>query len=100
MEGVGAPKDLRHAARWLQLAAQKGHCGARAMLGSLLFSGDKTIGRQAALGLMWLTLSKDCAGTTESWITEKYKNAMKRASDDERAMAGMYLEDWMRKQRE
>jgi len=100
LNGVGAPKDPRHAARWLRLAAIKGHCQAQALLGSLLFNGGETVGRQAALGLMWLTLSKDCASAKEGWITEKYNYALKRANDDERALAGMYLEDWMRKRRE
>lgn len=99
LNGIGAPKDARYAARWLRLAAIKGHCQAQATLGNLLFVGNETIGRQAALGLMWLTLSKDCASTKEAWITEKYNLALKRANDDERALAGMYLEDWMRKRR-
>jgi exopolysaccharide production negative regulator len=100
LKGIGAPKDARHAARWLRLAANKGHCRAQALLGSLLFTGDKSVARQAARGLMWLTLSKDCASGSEAWITEKYDSAMKRANDDERAMAGMYLEHWMRNQHE
>jgi TPR repeat protein len=100
LDGVGAPKDSRRAARWLWLAAIKGHCQAQALLGTLLFVGDKTIARQAARGLMLLTLSKDCASGKERWITEKYNYALKRASDDERAMAGIYLEDWMRKRRD
>jgi hypothetical protein len=45
-------------------------------------------------------VSKDCASPKEVWITEKYNFAIKRANDDERALAGMYLEDWMRKRRE
>jgi exopolysaccharide production negative regulator len=100
LNGIGVPKDSRHAARWLRLAAIKGHCQAQALLGSLLFTGDKAVGRQAALGLMWLTLSKDCASSSEAWISDRYNNAMKHANDDERAMAATYLEDWMRNRHE
>ena len=48
------------AARWFGLSAQKGQCQAQAMLGAMLFAGDH-VPRQAARGLMWLTLAKDSA---------------------------------------
>ena len=50
------------AARWFRLAATKGHCRAEAALGDMLFHGQ-VVPRQAARGLMWLTLGRDCAGT-------------------------------------
>jgi len=93
------PSDPHQAARWLQLAATKGHCRAEAALGDMLFQGQ-TVPRQAARGLMWLTLGKDCAGTDESWVKPLYDNAFHRASDDERAMALVYLEDWMKGRRD
>jgi TPR repeat protein len=93
------PSDPHQAARWFQLAASKGQCRAEAALGDLLFQG-KTVPRQAARGLMWLTLSKDCAGNDEAWIKPLYDNAFQRASDDERTMALVYLEDWMKGRRD
>jgi uncharacterized protein len=51
--------------------------------------------RQAARGLMWLTLGRDCAGPDEAWVKPLYDNAFRTASDDERAMALLYLKDWI-----
>jgi TPR repeat protein len=95
----GTPSDPHQAARWFQLAATKGDCRAEAVLGDLLFQG-RSVPRQAARGLMWLTLSKDCAGSEETWVKPLYDNAFHRASEDERAMALVYLEDWLKSRRE
>jgi len=93
------PSDPHQAARWFQLSASKGDCRAEAVLGDLLFQGQK-VPRQAARGLMWLTLSKDCAGSEEAWVKPLYDNAFHRASDDERAMALVYLENWLKGRRD
>ena len=89
------PSDPHEAARWFQLAANKGQCHAEAALGAILFDG-KYVLRQAARGLMWLTLGRDCAGSDESWVKPMYDSAFHRASDDERAMALVFLEDWLK----
>jgi len=91
----GTPSDPHQAARWFQLAATKGDCRAEAVLGDMLFQG-KHVPRQTARGLMWLTLSKDCAGPEENWVKPLYDNTLHRASDDERAMAFVFLEEWLR----
>jgi uncharacterized protein len=93
------PNDPHEAARWFQLAATKGHCRAEATLGDMLFRGQY-VPRQAARGLMWLTLSKDCAGPDESWVKPLYDNAFHRANDDDRAMALVFLEDWLKGRRD
>src|SRR5580698_446042 len=93
------PSDPHEAARWFQLAANKGQCHAEASLGAILFEG-KYVPRQAARGLMWLTLGRDCAGSDETWVKPMYDNAFHRASDDERAMALVYLEDWLKGRRD
>ena len=95
----GSLGDPRQAARWFQLAATKGHCRAEVALGDMLFQGQ-AVPRQAARGLMWLTLGRDCAGPDETWVKPLYDSAFKRASDDERAMALVYLEDWLKGRRE
>jgi TPR repeat protein len=95
----GTPSDPHQAARWLQLAATKGDCRAEAVLGDMLFQGHH-MPRQAARGLMWLTLGRDCAGAEEAWIKPLYDNAFHRASDDERAMALVFLEGWLKGRRE
>jgi TPR repeat protein len=89
------PSDPHEAARWFQLAATKGQCRAEAVLGDILFKGQY-VPRQAARGLMWLTLSRDCAGSEETWVKPLYDSAFTRANDDERAMALVYLEDWLK----
>src|SRR3954447_1745804 len=91
--------DFRYGARWLGLAAQKGQHQAQAMLGQMLFNGDR-LPRQAARGLMWLTLARDSAGTDESWIKENYNRAFAKASDDDRAMCLQMLEQWVQGRRE
>jgi TPR repeat protein len=86
--------DFRYGARWLGLAAQKGQHQAQAMLGQMLFNGDR-LPRQAARGLMWLTLARDNAAPDESWIRESYNRAFTKASDEDRAVALQMLEHWV-----
>ncbi|UPK24037.1 tetratricopeptide repeat protein [Bradyrhizobium sp. 195] len=92
-------EDYRYGARWLGLAAQKGQHEAQALLGQMLFNGDR-LPRQAARGLMWLTLARDSAGIEETWIKESYNRAFAKASDDDRAMALQMLEQWVQGRRE
>jgi exopolysaccharide production negative regulator len=99
LNGTGAPHDPRTAARWFGLSAQKGQCEAQAMLGAMLFGGDH-VPRQAARGLMWLALAKDSARADQAWITKLYDSAMKQASEDERALAAVYLRRWLETRRE
>jgi uncharacterized protein len=86
--------DFRYGARWLGLAAQKGQHQAQAMLGQMLFNGDQ-LPRQAARGLMWLTLARDSALPDETWIKDSYNKAIAKASEDDRAMALQMLEHWV-----
>jgi TPR repeat protein len=100
LDGVGAPKDPRQAVRWLSLAANKGQYQAQAMLGAILFKGEH-VRRQASRGLMWLTLARDSAvGPTDKWIADLYDSAFKQATDDERAVALIYLQRWMQHRRD
>src|SRR3981081_3351750 len=95
LKGVGSISrdDSRYGARWLGLAAQKGQHQAQALLGQMLFNGDQ-LPRQAARGLMWLTLARDSATSEENWIKESYNKAIARASENDRAMALPMLERW------
>jgi TPR repeat protein len=90
----GTARDVHEAARWFLLAATKGQCRAQVALGDILFRGLQ-VPRQPARGLMWLTLARDCAGADEQWVTPLYDDAFRSASDDERAMALVYLRNWM-----
>lgn len=99
LDGVGMPQDVKYGIRWLGLAARKGQHQAQALLGQMLFNGDK-LQRQAARGLMWLTLAQDSALPEETWIKDNYKNALAKASDDDRAMALKMLERWVQGRRD
>jgi uncharacterized protein len=99
LNGRGAPKDAVQAARWLRLAANKGEHRAQALLGSMLFKGED-VSRQAALGLFWLIVAKDAAGPDERWIAETYQSANAQATDEERALALKYLQNWVKSRRE
>jgi TPR repeat protein len=92
-------EDFTYGARWLGLAAQKGQHQAQALLGQMLFNGDR-LPRQAARGLMWLTLARDGAAADEVWIKESYNRAFAKASDDDRAMALQMLEHWVQGRRD
>ena len=99
LDGVSGQRDPKYAARWLAQAAQKGQFQAQALLGQMLFNGD-LVPKQAARGLMWLTLARDNAGPDEIWINEVYTSALKRANEDDRAMAGRMLERWVQGRRD
>ena len=65
----------------------KGQYQAQALLGAMLFNGEH-VPRQAARGLMWLTLAaRRGAGADEAWIAELYDSAV-QAGDRRRARAG------------
>ena len=91
--------DFRYGARWLGLAAQKGQHQAQALLGQMLFNGDR-MPPQRARGLMWLTLARDNAAPDEAWIRESYNRAITKASEDDRAMAFQMLEHWVQGRRD
>jgi hypothetical protein len=95
MDGAGGQRDQRQAARWLGLAANKGHVQAQAVLGQMLFVG-REVPRQAARGLMWLTLARDSATREDRWIVETHESAFRQASEDERAMALVMIERYVR----
>jgi hypothetical protein len=100
LDGTGATRDTRQAVRWLGLSASKGQYQAQALLGSILFKGQ-LVSRQGARGLMWLTLARDNAtGADDRWIVETYDAAFKQASDDERQIALVYLERWLKGRRD
>lgn len=96
---TGASYEAKAGLRWLGLAVQKNHYQAQALLGQMMFNGDQ-LPRQAAKGLMYLTLARDSAGPGDAWIRDGYANAMKKASENDRAMALQLLERWVRGQRD
>jgi uncharacterized protein len=88
--GNATPNEFTYGARWLGLAAEKGQHQAQALLGQMLFNGDR-LPPQRARGLMWMALASDGAGAEEAWIKESYSQAISRATEDDRAMAAQLL---------
>lgn len=85
-EGFGV--NPLQSARWLSLAARKGHPSAQARLGDMLFNGEG-IGAQPVEGLMWLSVAHDrTIGTIdEHWISDLLNAAMSVATPEQRAEA-------------
>jgi len=99
LDGSGGLKEPKQAVRWLLVAARKGQYQAQAVLGAMLLKGEY-MPRQVPRGLMWLTLARDAATPGETWITDLYAAALKQASEDERAIALVYLEQWLKTRRD
>jgi uncharacterized protein len=95
-DGKVGSRDPRQAARWLNLAAEKGHAPSQAMLGHILVTGQG-VPRQVAAGLMWLSLAKEGARSRkDAWIVELHDQAFKNASDNDRQAATVFLEQHAR----
>jgi hypothetical protein len=92
----GGERDPRQAARWLTVAAKKGHCGAQAMLGQLLFNGDEGLPRRPVQGLMWLTIARANAnGSGDDWIREVQEQVFSVANESERRRGVADAQDWI-----
>jgi len=98
LDGEGIARDPKQARRWLFTAASKGQYEAQAVLGAMLFRGQ-SVPRDASRGLMWLMLARDAAAPKETWIMDLYTAALKQASETERAVALVHLEQWIEQSR-
>ena len=87
-------QNPRKAARWLNLAAEKNHVEAQALLGQLMWLGD-LIPRRPVTGLGWLLIAREGANTyDQDWIEPLIDEAMTEASDLTRERALERLEAW------
>jgi hypothetical protein len=100
LKGVDAtPNELAVGLRWMGQAARKGQHLAQAQLGEMLFNGDR-MRPQRARGLMFLALACESAAPDEVWIKENYNRAVATSTEDERAMAVKYVEQWVQGRRD
>jgi TPR repeat protein len=78
-----------HSARWFSSAAHKGHCGAQAELGNMLFYGVADIEPQPVEGLMWLVIAQQRCALTENagWVDQLTQRALDSAVPEQRAEA-------------
>jgi len=100
LEGTGVEQDSRLAARWLNLAAEKGHSASQALLGHLLMNGTG-VPRQRAKGLMWLTLAREASSDAakDQWIANLYQEAFAASSENDRKLALILLEQYIQSRR-
>ncbi len=89
LTGEGGKADVRVAARWFNLAAEKGHAGAQAMLGSMLFERGQTV---RGLSMMTAALGK-ASPRDHEWIRALQEEAFAVASEADRRTAMVLAED-------
>ncbi|GHC63025.1 hypothetical protein GCM10010136_04480 [Limoniibacter endophyticus] len=84
LNGEGGVKaSVRQAGRWLQLAAEKGHAGAQATLGNLLFQSGKMV-----RGLAMMTAAMEHASPGDRvWIRRMQEEAFALAPETDRRTA-------------
>lgn len=81
--GEGGPADPLKAAQWFNLAAQKGHAGAQAKLGHLLFERGQTV-----RGLSFMTKALANASPDDrAWIRRMQEDAFAVSSEGDRRTA-------------
>ena len=95
IDGVGVKKDTRQGMSWLGLAARKGHSGAQALLGQIMFEGSGERPR----GLMYLSLARAAAGDrpADKWIVEMHQKALASASEADRKTADVMVESYLKR---
>ncbi len=94
LNGEGGRANPRQAARWLNLAAEKGHIGAEALLGYLLFDGKKiSLRPEPVRGLAMLTMAlKDAGASDQQWIRPLQEETFSVASEDVRRQAQAFVD--------
>lgn len=97
-QGEGGARDPLQAAKWANLAANKGSVVGQALLGHVLFEGDG-VERQPVVGLMYLTIARSQAGPTDGWIFDMQERAVSLATETERRTAMAMADDWLDKQK-
>lgn len=93
LNGDGVKKSATQAGRWFQLAAVKGHAGALATLGQMLFrQGEKV------RGLAMMTVALERAPSVDSgWIRDSQEEAFAAANENERRSAVTMAQDMLTK---
>ena len=94
LKGEGGVKaSVKQAGRWFQLAAEKGHAGAQATLGHLLFQSGKIV-----RGLAMMTAALERASPTDQpWIRGMQEEAFAAAGEADRRTAISLADDILTK---
>lgn len=94
LKGEGGVKaSVRQAGRWFQLAAEKGHAGAQATLGNMLFQSGKVV---RGLAMMTAALER-AAPADQSWIRNMQEEAFALAAEADRRTAIALAQDILTK---
>ncbi|MDX8440764.1 tetratricopeptide repeat protein [Mesorhizobium australafricanum] len=94
LKGEGGVKaSVKQAGRWLQLAAEKGHAGAQATLGNLLFQSGKIV---RGLAMMTAALQRAPAAD-QPWIRNMQEEAFAAAGEADRRTAISLADDILTK---
>jgi exopolysaccharide production negative regulator len=93
LQGQGGNQDARQAARWFKLAARKGHVGAQAEFGHLLYEGIG-VDRRPVEGLMWLTIAR-LSSPGDPVIQARHEQAFSTADESQRREAMALAEAWV-----
>lgn len=92
LKGEGVQRNVTQAARWLQLAAEKGHVGAQATLGNLLFQSGQTV-----RGLALMTTALEHAAPKDvGWIRAMQEQAFALSAEADRRTAIALAEDYLK----
>ena len=94
LKGEGGVKaSVKQAGRWFQLAAEKGHAGAQATLGNLLFQSGKIV-----RGLAMMTAALERAPPADQpWIRGMQEEAFAAAGEADRRTAISLADDILTK---
>jgi len=93
LTGDGVAKSLQQAGRWFQLAAEKGHAGAQATLGNLLFRSGKAV---RGLAMMTAALQRALPRDRE-WIQGMQEEAFALVPEADRRTAIALADDMLSK---
>jgi TPR repeat protein len=91
LAGKGGDQSARQAARWFKLAARKGHTGAQAEFGHMLYEGIG-VERRPVEGLMWLSLAR-LSNPGDPMIQSRHEQAFSTADEDQRRQAMALAEE-------
>lgn len=95
LQGQGGDQDARQAARWFKLAARKGHVGAQAEFGHMLYEGIGLV-RRPLEGLMWLSIAR-LSSPGDPMIQARHEQSFSTADEELRRNAMMAAEAWIEK---
>ena len=82
LDGQGGDQNARQAARWFKLAARKGHVGAQAEFGHMLYEGIG-VDRRPVEGLMWLSIAR-LSSPGDPLIQARHEQAFSTADEEQR----------------